>query len=512
MQVLVLKPFKTLDARYQFHPTSFGCDGRYVTHAVQSTRIRIDAYNGTMTTNLSFKLTPNSKEFWFIPLGGTGEIGMNLNLYGHDGQWLIVDCGITFEDQADKNGVSQSRVEMPLVDFAAAQRKNIVGIIATHAHEDHIGALPYLWEHLGCPIYTTPFTRNVLRNKFAWNNCPAPIHAVTEGGELELGPFTVTFIPMTHSTPETQGLLIDTAVGRVFHTADWKLDSNPVVGRHMATDQYQAMSQVDAVVCDSTNALNSTSAVSESEVSAGLLSAITDAPGRVVVACFASNIARLQMLGSIAKKTHRHVGLLGLSMGNMSRCAQEAGYLQQDFNPIESADLGYLPANEVLAIATGSQGEPRAALHRLSINNHPDLNLEPGDQVILSAKTIPGNERSVELLMNRFEQLGVTVLQADTSNLTLHASGHGGRPELAKMYEWIAPRAVIPVHGEPKHLLANANIAAATGVQSQLVGRNGDLYDLVNLKIQTNAVPVGRMTLDTYGQLIRLTANASVAP
>lgn len=453
---------------------------------------------------MTSKMTPNSTEFWFLPLGGTGEIGMNLNLYGHDGQWLIVDCGITFEDQPDKNGMSQSRVEMPLVDFAAARQKNIVGIIATHAHEDHIGALPYLWERLGCPIYTTPFTRNVLRNKFARDNCPALIHTVPEGGELQLGAFQVTFIPMTHSTLETQGLIIDTPVGRVFHTADWKLDSNPVVGRHMATDQYQEMTRVDAVVCDSTNALNPASAISESAVREGLLTAISDAPGRVVVACFASNIARLQMLGSIAKQTGRHIGLLGQSMDNMSRCAKEAGYLQDDFNPIDSDDIGYLPPSEVLVIATGSQGEPRAALHRLSIDNHPSFNLERGDQVILSAKTIPGNERSVELLMNRFERLGITVLQADTSNLTLHASGHGGRPELAQMYEWVAPRAVIPVHGEPKHLVANASIAADAGVQHQLVGRNGDLYDLVNLTIKRGAVPVGRMTLDAYGQLIRV--------
>ncbi|MFT4797793.1 MAG: ribonuclease J [Candidatus Azotimanducaceae bacterium] len=453
-----------------------------------------------MTPNM----TPNSNEFWFIPLGGTGEIGMNLNLYGHNGRWLIVDCGITFEDQPPKNGISRSRVEMPLIDFAAAQRKNIVGIIATHAHEDHIGALPYLWEHLGCPIYTTPFTRNVLRNKFARSNCPALIQEVAEGGELALGPFKVTFIPMTHSTPETQGLVIDTPVGRVFHTADWKLDSNPVVGKPMATDQYQKMQRIDAVVCDSTNALNPASATSESEVSEGLLSAVSDAPGRVVVACFASNIARLQMLGSIAQQTGRHVGLLGFSMENMSRCAKEAGYLKNNFDPIDSSDIGYLPPNEVLVIATGSQGEPGAALHRLSTDSHPSFNLESGDHVILSAKTIPGNERSVELLMNRFERLGVIVRQADTSNLTLHASGHGGHPELAQMYEWVAPRAVIPVHGEPKHLLANANIAAAAGVPTQLVGQNGDLYDLVNLTIRSRAVPVGRMTLDTYGQLIRL--------
>ena len=473
------------------------------THS-HSTSISINDINlqSSITVKKGINLIPSRQEFWFIPLGGTGEIGMNLNLYGHNGRWIIVDCGITFEDRPDDNGIMQSRIEMPLIDFASEQRDNILGIIATHAHEDHIGALPYLWEHLGCPIYTTPFTRNVLRAKFARNNCSAPILDVVEGGTLDLGPFNLTFIPMTHSTPETQGLIIQTPVGRVFHTADWKLDADPVVGVHVTPQQYQTMTDIDAVVCDSTNALNPMGAKSETEVADALLTAVSDASRRVIVACFASNIARLQTLGSIARQTHRHIGLLGFSLNNMSRCAQDAGYLQTDFSPIDRQHLGYLPPDEVLAIATGSQGEPGAALHRLSTDSHPDVNLQAGDQVIFSAKTIPGNEQGGEQLINRFERMGVTVFQADTSNLTLHASGHGGEPELTKMYEWIAPRAVIPVHGEPEHLTANANIAAAAGVEKQLVGRNGDLYDLVNLTIRPNAVPVGRMTLDAYGQLM----------
>ena len=461
--------------------------------------------NNLMTTKQKLDLVPNHTEFWFVPLGGTGEIGMNLNLYGHDGRWIVVDCGITFEDQLDKNGTIRSRVEMPLIDFASKNRERIVGIIATHAHEDHIGALPYLWENLGSPIYTTPFTRNVLQAKFARDNCPATIIDVAEGGTLKLEPFDVTFIPMTHSTPETQGLVIKTPIGKVFHTADWKLDKDSVVGTHITARQYQSMDKIDAVVCDSTNALNPVSATSESEVSAGLLSAISDAPGRVIVACFASNIARLQMLGSIARQTGRYLGLLGYSMGNMSRCAKEAGYLQEDFDPVDSADLGYLPPNEILGIATGSQGESGAALHRLSTDSHPDINLQAGDQIILSARTIPGKELSVEQLINRFEQMGVTVLQEDSSNLTLHASGHGGQPELSKMYKWVAPRAVIPVHGEQKHLVANAKLAAAAGIQNQLIGKNGDLYDLINLTVKSDAVPVGRMTLDDHGQLMPVT-------
>jgi ribonuclease J len=242
-------------------------------------------------------LQPSLDDFWFLPLGGTGEIGMNLNLYGHDGQWLMVDCGITFEDHIDHRGVLQSRVEMPAIDAIRSHQIQLAGIIVTHAHEDHLGALPHLWDQLGCKIYTTPFTRNVLQNKFARSNCPAPIETVDPGSRFEIGPFSLRLLSMTHSTPETQGVLIETPVAKVFHTADWKLDPEPVVGPAMADETFMALSEVDAIVCDSTNAPQAERAISESAVQAGLLIAIQDAPGRVVVACFASNIARLQTLG-----------------------------------------------------------------------------------------------------------------------------------------------------------------------------------------------------------------------
>ena len=447
-------------------------------------------------------LQPSSNDFWFLPLGGTGEIGMNLNLYGHNGQWLMVDCGITFEDHVDAEGFTQTRVEMPAIEAIRSNQINLVGIIVTHAHEDHLGALPHLWDQLGCPIYTTPFTRNVLQNKFARSHCVAPIETVEPGSSLEIGPFSLTLVSMTHSTPETQGLVIETPVGKVFHTADWKLDPDPVVGSPMAETTFLALKDIDAVVCDSTNAPRAERAVSEAAVQAGLLAAIQDAPGRVVVACFASNIARLQTLGKVAHATQRHLGLLGYSMDNMSQCAKSAGYLTEHFAPIEASDMGYLPANEVLVVATGSQGEPGAALHKLSIDSHPDVNLAAGDLVVLSAKTIPGNEKSVARMIERFTEMGVDVLQADTSNLLLHASGHGGAPELDQLYRWINPRAVVPVHGESLHLAANAEIARQAGIEHQLVGKNGDLYDLRNLSVTAGAVTVGRLTLDAHGQLI----------
>lgn len=448
------------------------------------------------------KLIPSTEDFWFLPLGGTGEIGMNLNLYGHAGQWIMVDCGITFEDQKDAQGFLQSRVEMPAIEAIGLHQIELVGIVITHAHEDHLGALPYLWEQLGCAIYATPFSRNVLLSKFARSGCPAPITTFEPGGTFKLGGFSIRSVPMTHSTPETQGLVIETPVATIFHTADWKIDPVPVVGPAWSEAFFQQLHGIDAVVCDSTNALELTHTVSEAAVRSGLLNAIQDASGRVIVGCFASNIARLQTLGQIAKETKRHLGLLGYSMDNMSQCARAAGYLRTDFTAVSARDLGYLPPEEVLIIATGSQGEPGAALHRLSVDTHRDINLEPGDLVILSAKTIPGNEKSVGLMIQRFLDMGVDVLQADSSNLTLHASGHGGEPELRQLFQWIQPRAVIPVHGEPKHLDANAAIARAVGVPHQLVGRNGDLFDLRKMTILRSAVKTGRLTLDAYGRVV----------
>jgi ribonuclease J len=447
-------------------------------------------------------LNPSPEDFWFLPLGGTGEIGMNLNLYGHNGQWLMVDCGITFEDRADGQGFLQSRIEMPAIEAIRTHEINLVGLVITHAHEDHLGAVQHLWDQLGCPIYATPFSRNVLLSKFARSNCQAPIEVFQPDAEFSVGPFRIQSLSMTHSTLETQGLIIETPVSRIFHTADWKIDSDPVIGRGMQVDRIAQLKNIDAVVCDSTNALELEHAVSESTVRSGLLSAIKDAPGRVVVGCFASNIARLQTIGQIGKETHRHLGLLGYSMDNMTRCAKAAGYLVTDFKTFDAKELGYLPPQEVLIAATGSQGEPGAALHRLSLDTHPDLNLEPGDLVIMSAKTIPGNEKSVGLLIQRFLALGVDVLQADTSNLTLHASGHGGDPEIAQLYSWVQPKAAVPVHGEPKHLDANAAIAKRVGVPHQLVGRNGDLYDLRNMTVIASAVSTGRLTLDAYGRLV----------
>lgn len=445
---------------------------------------------------------PGPNDFWFVPLGGTGEIGMNLSLYGHDDHWLMVDCGISFFDQVDPNGFMQSQIIMPDIEFAKRVKDKIVALIVTHAHEDHLGAIPYLWPEIGCPIYATEFTRHVLTNKLLRSDCPAPIFDITPGQTLELKPFSLDAVAMTHSTPETFGFRVGTSVGKVFHTADWKLDPDPVIGEPANEQTYRSLGPLLAVISDSTNALEPTRAVSEAAVFAGLKSIVEDAPGRVVASCFASNIARLQTLGRIAKQTGRYLGLLGHSLFVMFEAARKAGYLLEDFEVFDTAELAYLPQEEVLLIATGSQGQPGSALHRLATDSHPDINLDPSDQIILSSKTIPGNERSIEILLNYFADLNITVWQAETSNLPLHASGHGGQPELTDLFEWTKPTAVIPVHGEPEHLSTSANLARQVGIERQLVGQNGDLFDLGRSSVVPNSVPSGVLTTDSYGRLI----------
>lgn len=442
-------------------------------------------------------MTPTHQDFWFVPLGGCGEIGMNLNLYGHAGSWLMVDCGVTFEKLAQRPGVG-NQVEMADPRFISNRNQSLVGIIATHAHEDHIGALPHLWEQFRCPIYTTPFTRNVILRKLRQYGVDAPVITVREGDSLQLGPFTIDWLPITHSTPETNALLISTRAGTVLHTADWKLDSAPIVGAALQPARYQALAarRIDAVVCDSTNATQAGHSVSESQLFEGLLELVSNAPGRVVVGCFSSNIARLQTLGNVARVANRYLGLLGRSLQRMVSCAKAAGYLTENFQPVDNHDLGYLLPAETLAIATGSQGETGAALQRLAMDSHPSLNLAAGDQVIFSAKTIPGNEAEVAALVRAFESRGIRVTHAEQHGRAIHASGHPCADELAQMYRWVRPRIAIPVHGEPRHMDRNAAIAREAGIPVQLRGRNGDLFDLVTGRVQHGAAPTGRLFLD----------------
>jgi len=459
-------------------------------------------------------MIPRTEDFWFLPLGGCGEIGMNLNLYGHAGQWLMVDCGVTFERVPLASGaqVSQggNRVEMADPAFIANRSESLVALIATHAHEDHIGAIAHLWDQLRCPIYTTPFTRNVLLRKLREKGIAAPVLTVQPGETVQLGPFEVTWMPITHSTPETNALLISTPVGRVLHTADWKLDAAPITGDAVDPALFRALAsqRVDAIICDSTNATQAGHSISEGELFEGLLAAVRGSEGRVVVSCFASNIARLQTLGYVAHKARRYLGLLGRSLDNMVSCARGAGYLDHHFSPVDASHLGYLPPAEVMAVVTGSQGERGAALHRLALDSHPSVNLCAGDHVIFSAKTIPGNEAEVARLIAAFEARQIRVthpghvvlpeagLAPEPSRRVLHASGHPCSDELRQMYAWVRPRLAIPVHGEARHMRSNADIARAAGVPLQALGQNGDVFDLLTGKVTRNAAPVGRLWLD----------------
>ncbi len=466
---------------------------------------RITSKRELMIILLSYTpMYPTHKDFWFLPLGGCGEIGMNLNLYAHAGSWLMVDCGVTFE-KTTNNSATGNRIEMADPRFIVNRAESLVGLIATHAHEDHIGAIAHLWDQLRCPIYTTEFTRNVLLRKFSEKRVEAPIITVSEGQELELAPFRVHWLPITHSTPETNALLISTKVGSAFHTADWKLDSAPIVGDAIQPTQFQALADhgIDAMICDSTNATKNGRSWSESELFENLLRIVQQSPGRVVVSCFASNIARMQTLGNVAQVAGRYLGLLGRSMHNMVDCARAAGYLTENFNVVNIDDFGYLPPQEMLVIATGSQGEETAALSQLASDTHPKINLSAGDSVVFSAMAIPGNEQKVDGLIRSFEARNIKVTHADESPVPLHASGHPCAEELADLYSWVQPRLSIPVHGEDRHMQTNAAIARDCGVPHQLVGKNGDLFDLLQIRRRADAAVTGRLWLDEEDNTLR---------
>jgi ribonuclease J len=451
-------------------------------------------------------MTPQPEDLWLLPLGGCGEIGMNLNLYGHNGRWLMVDCGITFANPGEPG----PHVQMADPQFIVERQTALSALFVTHAHEDHVGGVAHLWPQLRCPVYCTAFTAAILRRKLAEAGLlgQVPIEVVVPGARTIIDVFDVEWIDQTHSTPETQALLIRTPVGTIFHTGDWKLDPDPVVGPAFDSRRLAAIAteNVLAMVCDSTNALQSGRSNSEGELYANLKELVEQAPGRVVVGCFGSNIARLTTLARVARATGRYAGLLGRSLHNYHRAAMEAGVWDQHLLFVDPAHLGYLPAEEVLAIATGSQGEPRTALRRLAADNHPDLNLEPGDTLLMSSRVIPGNEQAVAALIRRMQEMGVRVVCDEHLNKPIHASGHPAREELADMYSWVKPQVAIPVHGETAHMQANAELARSVGVPAQMLGTNGDLFMLAPQRgVRRGIAPTGRLGLE-HNSLIKLEA------
>ena len=430
---------------------------------------------------------------------------MNINLYGHNKKWLMIDCGVTFNVPLDREfdetpGVTRHNMVSGDLSFITNRRDSLCGLVLTHAHEDHLGAVVSQWEQLQCPIYTTAFTAEVLRRKAYRAEIPYELHIVIveTGSVLDIGPFTLEWIPTTHSIPEANALLVSTPVGRVLHTGDWKIDPTPVVGNSFNQQLYKnlAAKNITAMVCDSTNATRAGHSLSEKDCEQGLGTLISRAQGRVVVTCFASNVARLITLAKIAQATNRYMCLLGPALENMVSIARTTGYWPEDFKITPRRHIGYLPRHEVLIVATGSQGEPRAGLYKLALNNHRDCDLEKGDTVIFSSIVIPGNEKPIKRLTNLLSEREIEVIESATSEHIIHASGHPNEEDLGLLFDWVKPKCIVPVHGEPKHLSANAQIAARHGITHSLVGLNGDLYSLApRFSIKRKAVSAPRIAL-----------------
>ena len=448
-------------------------------------------------------MTPDRRDFWFLPLGGCGEIGMNMNLYGHDDQWLMVDCGVTFRDPDGTNNTGY-HVQMADPNFISSRPEQLEGLLLTHAHEDHIGAVPHLWPQLKCPVYAGEFTAEMLRRKLVEHNLvdKVPIRIVAPGDRFDIGAFDVEWVPHTHSIPDPCGLVIRTAAGSAFHTADWKLDKAPQVGHQFSADHYQNIGAagLNAMICDSTCADVPGHSLSEGDLIDGLTEQVLAAQGRVIVACFGSNIARLNTLASIAISSHRHLGLLGRSLINTVSAARSVGLWEHKETLVDAEHLGYLPRHTVLLVATGSQGEPRTALNRLSNDRFQHLSLDAGDTVIYSARAIPGNEDAIEQTNERLRGLGVNIVTPDSTNKPIHASGHPSADELSKLYEWVKPTLLIPVHGETHHMESQSKLAKQSGIRHQLCGKNGDLFRIApSTSIQRDAVQCARLGVGRKG-------------
>jgi ribonuclease J len=419
-------------------------------------------------------------ELVFAPLGGVGEIGMNLSLYGlGDGrrrEWLIVDFGVSFGGEREP-GID---LVMPDIRFLEGERQNIAGLVLTHVHEDHYGALFDLWPRLRVPVWCTPFAAAMIASKReAERGAPdIDVHVFAPGARFKVGAFDIDTIDVAHSIPESVALAIRTPLGNVLHTGDWKLDPTPVVGKPTDEAKLRAfgMEGVRALVCDSTNAVREGRSPSEADVAVTLAEVIAGATGRVAVTTFASNVARIRSIALAAEKAGRHVIVVGRAMERVVGIARELGMLDEVAPFLGTDAYDRLPRAKVLALCTGSQGEPRAALARIAEDQHPDVTLSQGDTVIMSCRTIPGNEKPVGRVINGLIRQGISVI-TDRTHL-VHVSGHPRRAELAELYDWVKPELAIPVHGEPLHLSEHAGLARKLGVPEVLTCANGDLVAL----------------------------------
>ena len=439
-------------------------------------------------------------DFVFLPLGGVGEIGMNLYLYGYGRgrtrEWLIVDMGITFGGDAEP-GID---VILPDISFLQEERHNIVGLLLTHAHEDHFGAVADLWPQLGgVPVYATPFTAEMLKMKLAelGRLDGFPLKTIPLGHRCAIGPFDVELITMSHSIPEPSAVAISTPLGTALHTGDWKLDDNPLTSAPTDSARLKALGEdgISALICNSTNAVREGISASESDVAVTLERLIRDAPQLVAVTTFASNVARIRSVANAARAAGRELVVVGRAMFRVIEAAQATGYLDPDLRFHQETALPKLPPRKVVALCTGSQGEMRAAMARIAQGEHPNVKLKHGDWVIYSSRTIPGNEKAVGRVQNALSDMGVEVIT--DQDAAVHVSGHPRRGELEQLYGWVKPRTAIPMHGEGRHLEAHARLAERLGVKQVVRARNGTMVRLLPGPAEIiDEVPVGRLYRD----------------
>ena len=435
------------------------------------------------------------KELLFCALGGSGEIGMNVNLYCCDGKWLMVDLGMTF----GANEYPGTELVFADLEFIEERKADLIGVVLTHAHEDHIGAVPYFAQELGVPLYATPFTAKLVHEKLEEAGIAGSIelNVIDHLDQFELGPFGIRYVPLAHSIAEGNGLVIETPYGRIFHTGDWKLDDDPLIGTPATAAELTALgdSGVLALVCDSTNVFNSKASGSEGGVRTALLEEVKRHHGkRILVTTFASNVARLQTLGEVAAASNRKLCVAGRSLDRIIRTAKSCGYLKDLPDIIDFDTAMGLPRGEVLIMATGGQGEPRAALGRITEGNH-QIALEAGDVVLFSSRQIPGNEIAIGRIQNKLASRDIQIVTDRQS--PIHVSGHPGRPELEALYGWIRPQILLPVHGEMRHMKEQGRLGRACGIKQAVVQGNGDLVRLAPGKPgKISEVRAGRLILD----------------
>ena len=451
--------------------------------------------------NLNLKDPDESNQFrpksgiFFAALGGAEEIGMNLNLYGTDDSWIMIDLGVTFDSRMD----SGSDIIMPNPEFILQNKDKLKGLVLTHAHEDHIGAVPYFFEELDCPIYATAFTASVLERKIRelGISINIPIHVVPTNGNMEIGPFNLEFFSVTHSIPDPSAVLLRTKFGNIFHTGDWKFDNEPTIGKPTDITSLKKIGDegILALVCDSTNIFESGSSGSEGSLFNSLDKLIKQRKfGRIIVSCFSSNVARLKTISKVAKKNNRNVVLVGRSMWRFYQAAKDHGYLNNVDEFLNDDCLSSFKDEETLIICTGSQGDFRAALYKIAFDKNKNISVGKGDLVIFSSKRIPGNEISIDRIQDRFASKGVEVITEDDA--FVHVSGHPSRDELALMYSYLRPKIVIPVHGEEKHIKEHVKFALACQISDAVGIANGDVVKIAPGKPRKiSSVKSGRLIL-----------------